>query len=132
MGGDVFAAVLPLLRPQARISLCGLISQQNNDDAPKDAHAAWFDIGKTTFDSQSVQVHKLFVGDYVEEHEASFLERMARWIQAGQMRYKEDITQGIENTPETFARMLVGKTFGKTLVQVAEDPTKKAARAARL
>ena len=38
---------------------------------------------------------------------------------------REDIVQGIENAPEAFMGLLKGRNFGKLLVQVAEDPTRK-------
>jgi NADPH-dependent curcumin reductase CurA len=33
--------------------------------------------------------------------------------------------KGIENAPEAFIGLLKGRNFGKLLVQVAEDPTRK-------
>ena len=41
------------------------------------------------------------------------------------VKYKEDIWQGIEKAPEAFDAMLKGENFGKTLVQVTEDPVAK-------
>jgi hypothetical protein len=37
--------------------------------------------------------------------------------------YREDVWEGLERAPEAFAAMLRGGNFGKTLVQVGEDPT---------
>jgi NADPH-dependent curcumin reductase len=34
-------------------------------------------------------------------------------------RYREDITDGIENAPGAFIGMLEGRNFGKTLVRLA-------------
>ena len=39
------------------------------------------------------------------------------------MSYREDVWEGLERAPEAFAAMLRGGNFGKTLVQVGEDPT---------
>jgi NADPH-dependent curcumin reductase len=33
--------------------------------------------------------------------------------------------KGIENAPEAFMGLLKGKNFGKLLVQVSEDPTRR-------
>jgi NADPH-dependent curcumin reductase CurA len=46
-------------------------------------------------------------------------------VKAGKIKYREDIVKGIENAPEAFMGLLKGKNFGKLLVQVAEDPTRK-------
>jgi NADPH-dependent curcumin reductase CurA len=37
----------------------------------------------------------------------------------GRVRYREDITDGLENAPAAFIGMLEGRNFGKALVRVA-------------
>lgn len=122
VGGRVFTAVLPLLNPQARISLCGLVSQYGQATSD-DAHASWMAQGTPTFERQHVQVHRLHVRDFVSAHQAPFLEQMASWIRAGHIKYKEDLWPGLEQAPKAFRAMLEGGNFGKTLVGVGEDPT---------
>ncbi len=48
---------------------------------------------------------------------------MAPWVASGEVRYREDIREGLESVPAAFAEMLRGGNFGKMLVRVAEDPT---------
>jgi NADPH-dependent curcumin reductase CurA len=122
VGGRVFEAVLPLLNRQARISLCGLVSQYGNM-TQGNAHEAWMAQGKPTFERQNVQVHQLHVRDFVQEHQSRFLEQMAGWIRDGKVQYKEDLWPGLEQAPQAFRAMLEGGNFGKTLVGVGEDPT---------
>jgi NADPH-dependent curcumin reductase CurA len=43
---------------------------------------------------------------------------MARWIQEGKLKYKEDIVEGFENLPRAFITMLQGDNTGKRLVKV--------------
>ena len=117
VGGKVFEAVLPILNPDSRITLCGMISQYGNTDG-RDARAVWQDTGEPVFRARNVDVHGLFVGNYVESHQAEFLERMAGWVRAGEVRYREDTWSGIERAPEAFAAMLRGDNFGKTLVEM--------------
>ena len=130
VGGQVFAAVLPLLNRQARISLCGLVSQYGSTTSG-DPHDAWMAQGAPFFERQQVQVHRLHVRDFVDEHQAHFLEQMAGWIRAGKVKYKEDLWPGLEQAPKAFRAMLEGGNFGKTLVGVGDDPTLDAALAAR-
>jgi len=130
VGGQVFAAVLPLLNRQARISLCGLVSQYGNA-TPGDPHDAWMAQGAPTFERQHVQVHRLHVRNFVKEHQAHFFDQMASWIRAGQVKYKEDLWPGIEQAPKAFRAMLEGGNFGKTLVGVGDDPTLDQALQAR-
>jgi NADPH-dependent curcumin reductase CurA len=45
-------------------------------------------------------------------------------VASGQVKYLEDIRQGLETIPTCFAEMLRGDNFGKMLVQVGDDPTR--------
>ncbi|MBY9067533.1 NADP-dependent oxidoreductase [Hyphomonas sp. WL0036] len=119
VGGAVFEAVLGRLTPNARITLCGLASQYGA--MGEDIMQTWRETGAPVFRRQNVQVHPLFVGDYVASHQDQFLSQMSGWLKAGQIRYREDIHKGLETAPRAFQSMLSGGTFGKTLVQVSED-----------
>ncbi len=120
VGGPVFEAVLPLLNPNSRISLCGMISQYANDDGgvPRDA---WQAAGQAVFDRQNVTVHDLFVGNYVEDYQEVFLNEMGGYVQEGRVRYREDRWEGFEKAPEAFGAMLRGGNFGKTIVVVSPE-----------
>ncbi len=122
VGGKVFEAVLPLLNRQARLSLCGLVSQYGTA-TQGDPHDAWMAQGTPTFERQHVQVHRLHVRNFVTEHQAHFFAQMADWIRAGTVKYKEDLWPGLEQAPKAFRAMLEGGNFGKTLVGVGDDPT---------
>ncbi len=122
VGGAVFDAVLPLFNPGARMTICGLIATYG-DASGSDARAALMARGETIFSARGITVRDLFVGDFVGDHEAIFLNNMSDWVAAGEIRYREDIRQGIETIPDAFAEMLRGGNFGKMLVQVGEDPT---------
>lgn len=133
VGGVVFEAVKPLLNKNSRITLCGLISQYDKEigrdqydskgvvNALDHAHKMWTQAGAAIFTKQDVSVHTLAVPDFVKDYEAKFLSEMGGWIKDGLVKYKEDMWQGLEKSPEAFSAMLSGKNFGKTLVQVSED-----------
>ncbi len=129
-GGAVYEGVLPLLNRGARITVCGLISQYGNEDGrnPRDA---WQALGQPIFEARGVQVHSLAVGSFVPTHQDEFLARMTGWIRDGHVRYREDVWQGLDVAPRAFTAMLGGGNFGKTLVQVGEDPTLTPALRAR-
>jgi len=122
VGGMVYEGVLPLLNQGARITLCGMISQYGNTDG-SDAGALWRKTGEPFFERNRVQVHGLHVRNFVDSHQAEFLSEMADWIRAGEVRYREDVWQGLESAPEAFSAMLSGGNFGKTLVRIGDDPT---------
>jgi NADPH-dependent curcumin reductase CurA len=122
VGGAVFGAVLPLFNRNARMTICGLIAHYG-DDAGTDARAALMASGESVFRERGVTVRDLFVGDYVADHHDAFLAQMSAWVAAGDVRYLEDIREGLETIPAAFAEMLRGGNFGKMLVRVGEDPT---------
>jgi len=44
---------------------------------------------------------------------------LAGWIQSGQLKYRESISEGIESAPAAFRGLLSGKNFGKQLVHIS-------------
>jgi len=120
VGGPVFEALLPTLNKGSRITVCGMISQYGNTDG-KNAREVWNGLGQRTFDAQSVTVHDLFVGNFIDDYQAQFLEEMSGYIEAAQVSYREDRWDGLKKAPEAFAAMLAGGNFGKTVVVVGDD-----------
>jgi NADPH-dependent curcumin reductase CurA len=123
VGGRSYAAVLPLLNRGSRISLCGLVSQYGSTDG-RDPREVWRSQGSRIFQSRAVEIHELWVRNFVEQHQDAFLSLMADWIRDGRVRYREDVWPGLEQAPRAFRAMLEGGNFGKTLVAVASDPTR--------
>jgi NADPH-dependent curcumin reductase CurA len=122
VGGKVFEAVLAQLNKNARVTRCGLISQYGNMDG-RDPADVWLERGQSVFEKQNCAVFPLVVREFVAEHQEIFLARMADWLEDGRVAYREDIRPGLENTPKVFREMLQGGNFGKTLIQVSDDPT---------
>ena len=105
------------------MTICGLIASYG-DEPGADARAALMARGRPLFEARGVTVRDLFVGDYVKDHHAEMLAFIAPRFAAGEIRYREDIRQGLETIPAAFAEMLRGGNFGKMLVQVGDDPTR--------
>ena len=120
VGGAVFDAVLPLMNAGARMTICGLIATYGEAGDPR---AALMARGEAIFRERNVAVRNLFVGDFVAGHQDEFLAYMTPLVAACAVKYREDIRRGLEACPAAFAGMMRGDNFGKTLVQVADDPT---------
>jgi NADPH-dependent curcumin reductase CurA len=43
---------------------------------------------------------------------------MAQWVTSGQIKYREDVVEGIENAPEAFMGLLRGDHIGKRVVKI--------------
>ena len=116
VGGDVLRAVMQLLNMNARIPLCGLISEYNATDPVPGPN-----LRPLLFNRALVK------GFIVSDHMArlpDFLKDCGAWVREGRLKYREDIVVGLEHAPEAFIGLLQGKNFGKLLVRVGEDPTR--------
>ena len=120
VGGAVLDAVLKRINVHARIPLIGLISQYND---PKPMPGP--NLGSVLANRALIQGMIIF--DHVDRM-PDFLRDMAPWLREGKIRYREDIIQGLENTPRAFIGLLQGENIGKRVVQVSADPTRKERR----
>lgn len=111
VGGKVLEAVKPLLNQFARIPVCGLISQYSDH-----ATDASISLSDTLF--KSLTVRGFIQTDFIGQHQAAFLEQAAQWIKSGELRWREDVVDGLDSAPEAFIGMLDGKNFGKLVVRV--------------
>ncbi|MDR3421180.1 MAG: NADP-dependent oxidoreductase [Xanthobacteraceae bacterium] len=117
VGGAVWQAVLPLLNTYARVPVCGLIAQYNSAGP-----AAGPDLLPRTMRNvltRSLTLRGFINTEFAPEHYPAFLKMVAGGIADGRIRYREDITDGLENAPAAFMGLLEGKNFGKALVRVA-------------
>src|SRR4051812_45178191 len=114
VGGAVFEAVFPMLNFFARIPVCGLIAQYNDtgDTAPKWAGAMLRNVL-----TKRLNIRGFIVRDFADKH-ADFLRDMSAWVRDGQVKYKEHVTEGLDNAPTAFMGLLKGQNFGKQLVRV--------------
>ena len=42
-------------------------------------------------------------------------------MKEGRIKYREDVMDGLENTPKAFLKLLSGENFGKQLVRIADE-----------
>jgi NADPH-dependent curcumin reductase CurA len=71
--------------------------------------------------SKSLTLRGFINYEFAAEHYSDFLRTVSAAIADGRVRYREDITDGLENAPAAFIGMLEGRNFGKTLVRVARS-----------
>jgi NADPH-dependent curcumin reductase len=120
VGGPVFDAVLPLLNNFARIPVCGLIAQYNAAELPPGPDhlplLMWVILVKR------LTFRGFIVHDYASQF-PDFVTDMETWLSEGRIKYREDITDGLENAPCELIRLLQGENFGKKLIRVCPEPT---------
>jgi hypothetical protein len=117
VGGAVFEAVFPLLNAFARVPVCGLIAHYNDTDAKPPKWAASFMRNVLT---KRLTIRGFIVSDFAARS-GEFLRDMSPWVREGKIKYKEFVTEGLENAPVAFMGLLKGANFGKQLVRVGPD-----------
>jgi NADPH-dependent curcumin reductase CurA len=111
VGGPLSDAALTLINPKARISLCGQISQYN-DEKPEMGPRLLFNLI-----AKQARMEGFIVTQFQERYPVG-LNQLASWVKLGELKYQEHITQGLENAGRAFIGMLQGENTGKALVQV--------------
>ncbi|QRQ85619.1 NADP-dependent oxidoreductase [Cupriavidus oxalaticus] len=114
VGGDTMDAVLALINPGARIALCGMISTYN-------ASGDWWSPKMfRNVIMKRARIEGFLISDYRPRfHEA--VEVMAKWVRDGQLKYRVDVIEGIEQAPAALNRLFAGKNIGKQLVRLAPE-----------
>lgn len=117
VAGKVLEAVIPLMNTGGRIPLCGMI--------------AWYNAGALGANQQGVMdqlpklwrnilvkrlhVHGFIITDHFHRY-TDFLKEVGPMVARGDIRFVEDIAEGLENAPAAFMAMLEGGNTGKKIV----------------
>lgn len=111
VGGDVLDAGLMNLADEARILICGMISEYNSPEKIG-ARQIW-----------QLLVHRATMfGFLVTPYVPRFAEggaQMAVWAAEGKLRFDEDIQHGLENAYAAFMRLFSGANTGKLILKIA-------------
>jgi hypothetical protein len=121
VGGSVFDAILPRLNNFARIPVCGLIAHYNDTKLQRG-------LDRLPLLMRDILVKRLtFRGFIVSDFHSQFgdfMSDMSGWVREKQVKYREDITDGLEHAPRELIGLLRGENFGKKLIRVTPDPTR--------
>lgn len=119
VGGRVWDHVLPRLNTYARVPVCGLVSTYNSVggiDGSASAGALMATVLR-----KSITVRGFIQTEFVDTHQARFLEEASELVREGTLQYREDIVDGLASAPAAFLGMFRGENFGKLIVRVAEN-----------
>lgn len=112
VAGDILNVVLQNLALYARIPLCGLIAQYNEKGSRMP--------GPDNFDQllmKRASITGFFCPDFLED--GPKIEKiMHDWYIEGSLKFKADVTNGLENVLVSYKRMFNGDNIGKTLVKL--------------
>jgi NADPH-dependent curcumin reductase CurA len=114
VGGDVLNAVMTLLNPFARVAICGLITDYNNEPGavPRSAirNPAMFLVAR-------FKMQGFIVSDHLDLWPQG-LSDLGALVGGGKLKYRESIANDLAAAPEAFIGLLRGKNFGKQLVKL--------------
>jgi NADPH-dependent curcumin reductase CurA len=120
VGGRVLNAVLPLMNPFGRVPVCGLIAHYNATGLSREVDRV--PALMSAILTKRLTFRGFIVTDFAAQKD-DFARDMIQWLQAGKVKYREDVVEGIENAVAAFQGLLKGRNFGKLLVRLAPDPT---------
>jgi NADPH-dependent curcumin reductase CurA len=114
VGGKMLDAVLTVANDGCRIAVCGMISQYNRGADPEGI------FGLTQVIQKRIRFEGFIVSDDAPKYAMPCIKAFTKLLVEGRLKYKEDVTVGIEKTAQAFVDMLQGKNFGKAVVKVAD------------
>ena len=116
VGGNVQRAVYPRLNDFGRMIMCGMIAEYNEIE-PRPGPSLVAAVRKR------LKIQGFIVSDHAALR-AEYLAMAAPLVRSGQLKYREDIVEGIDNAPPAFIGLLQGKNFGKLIIKLGDDPSR--------
>jgi NADPH-dependent curcumin reductase len=116
VGGAVQQAVFPHLNDFGRVVMCGMVAEYNDVD-PRPGPNLMAVVRKR------LKIQGFIVSDQWQRW-GEYRAMAAPLVNSGELRYREDIVDGLDHAPEAFIGLLQGRNFGKLLIRLAADPTR--------
>jgi NADPH-dependent curcumin reductase CurA len=110
VGGDHLDAALALARPNARFAICGMIDGYNSGEPTKLRYIM-------RIIAMRIRLQGFIYTDYMAQM-GDFYRDMGRLIASGQLKARDTVVEGLENTPEAFLGLFTGANTGKMLVKL--------------
>ncbi len=112
--GEISDAVLKNLAVGARVIICGTASIASWDPLPSGPRVERHLLVKRA------RMQGFLVFDYADRYPEG-LRALTEWVRSGQIRYREDILEGIEQAPGAIAGLYRGENLGKRLIRIASE-----------
>lgn len=112
--GSISDAVLQHIGMGARIVICGTASVASWDPPPLGPRV------ERTILVRRARMQGFLVFDYVDRYDEA-LPVLSEWVRAGKLRYREEITEGIESAPGSIAGLYRSENMGKRLIRIAPE-----------
>ncbi len=117
VGGKVLDVVIPQLNTNARVPVCGLISQYNATSLPEGPDRMNWLMGLIL--RKRITMRGFIIFDDFGHLYQDFAKEVGPWVAEGKIKYREEMIDGLEQAPEAFVGLLRGEAFGKRVIRVA-------------
>ncbi len=117
VGGAIFEAVLPLLNIGARVPVCGIVAHYSDESPPPGPNR--LPLLLSTVLRKRIHMQGFIILDHYADRFEAFRRDMGEWVQAGRVKLREDLVDGLDNAPAALIGLLQGRNFGKVVVRVA-------------
>ena len=113
VGGEILNTVLSRLNYHGRVVVCGAISQINEAELPPGPSNYLQLLAK------SARMEGFTTLDFARRYDEARAD-LAHWIRGGQIRYRDDIVEGLDEAPSHLLRLFSGEHRGKLMVKLAD------------
>ena len=110
VGGPILDHVLTRMNHYGRVAVCGLVSDYTSGSrtAPREYDQVLM---------RRLRVEGFFSPDFMDQGER-LTQRLRGWVEAGDLTMPYDVTQGLENTLNAYAKLFTGGNIGKVIVEL--------------
>ncbi|KAH7912767.1 alcohol dehydrogenase [Hygrophoropsis aurantiaca] len=113
VGGETLEAALEAATKNARFIECGMISSYN---------ASPYHIKNLmTIVAKEISISGFIVSSKLPEFRDEFFSEVPAMLANGELKYREDITQGLERVGEAILAVQKGDNVGKSVIVVADE-----------
>lgn len=112
--GHISDSVIRQINRNARIIICGTAAISSWDPWPQGPRVERHLLNK------SARMAGFLAFDYEDRYDEA-VDHLASMIRAGELRYREEIREGLEAAAGSIADLYEGKNLGKRLIRLADD-----------
>jgi NADPH-dependent curcumin reductase CurA len=109
----VLDAAIGSMKQRGRIVICGQLADYNT--APDQRYGT---RRVHEFIGRRLRMEGLVVFDFADRYATAHAD-MIKWIESGELKYREHVVDGLEPLPELFCAQLRGEIIGRPLARLA-------------
>jgi NADPH-dependent curcumin reductase CurA len=110
VGGEIMREVFGMLNLNARVALCGLISEYNSAERDSGPSLARVLVNRVT-------VQGFIILDYFGRFPEA-IAQLGQWVAEGKVKDRHTIVEGLEKAPDAVNMLFDGDNVGKLIVKV--------------